>query len=360
MSELNLPRRQLAKQLLGLAATGTVLGLTTAQAATPVATTVASASKVLKPGALRPGDTVGLVSPSAATADSLDFQLVNRAMQALGLQVKTGRFIANRRGHLAGTDAERAQDLNTMFADPEVKAVICLRGGSGAARILPLLDYAMIAANPKPLLGYSDITALHCALQAKTGLISFHGPNGSDGWPAFNVRQFQQLFFDKSLPLYQNEAEQKDELVPRNSQTLTIQGGVAEGRLVGGNLTVLTALSGTPYFPDCRDKILFIEDIAEAPYRIDRMLSTLALNGTLQQIKGLVFGECTDCTPENGYGNLTLDQILQDYLLPLNIPVYRGAMIGHLKRQFILPVGGKVRLDATAGTLQLLEPVFAG
>ena len=354
MSEANLPRRQLAKNLLGVAASGTLLSLAApaAMAAAPL--------PMIKPRPLQPGDTVGLVSPSAATADAMDFQLVQQAMQALGFKVKNGNFIANRRGHLAGTDAERAADLNAMFADREVKAVICLRGGSGAARILPLLDYALIAANPKPLLGYSDITALHCALQAKTGLISFHGPNGADGWPAFNVKQFQQLFFAKALPLYQNEAEIKDELVPRNSQTLTIRSGVAEGRLVGGNLTVLTALSGTPYFPDCHDKILFIEDIAEAPYRIDRMLSTLALNGTLKQIKGLVFGECTDCEPEHGYGNLTLDQILQDYVLPLQIPAYRGAMIGHLKRQFILPVGAKVRLDATAGTLQLLEPVFAG
>lgn len=353
MSSNHLPRRQLAKNLLGLAASATLLSLSTPAVASP-------AKAVIKPRPLQPGDTVGLVSPSAATADLLEFQLVQQAMQALGLKVKKGNFIANRRGHLAGSDAERAQDLNAMFADAEVKAVICLRGGSGAARILPLLDYALIAANPKPLLGYSDITALHCALQAKTGLISFHGPNGTDSWPAFNVKQFQQLFFDKTLPLYQNEPEDADELVPRNNQTLTIRSGVAEGRLVGGNLTVLTALSGTPFFPDCRDKILFIEDIAEPPYRIDRMLSTLALNGTLAQIKGLVFGGCTDCDPEHGYGNLTLDQILQDYVLPLQIPAYRGAMIGHLKRQFILPVGAKVRLDATAGTLQLLEPVFAG
>lgn len=354
MSAANPSRRQIGKSLLGLAASSTLLSL-----GIPAAM-AAQGATVIKPRPLQPGDTVGLVSPSAATADALDFQLVQQAMQALGLQVKLGKFIANRRGHLAGSDAERAADLNAMFADRDVKAVICLRGGSGAARILPLLDYALITANPKPLLGYSDITALHCALQAKTGLISFHGPNAADSWPDFNVQQFQQLFFNKALPLYQNQAEIKDELVPRNSQTLTIRSGVAEGRLVGGNLTVLTALSGTPYFPDCRDKILFIEDIAEAPYRIDRMLSTLALNGTLQQIKGMVFGECTDCEPEHGYGNLTLDQILQDYVGPLQIPAYRGAMIGHLRRQFILPVGAKVRLDAAAGTLQLLEPVFAG
>ena len=314
--------------------------------------------KRLLPPALNKGDTIALVSPSSATDDPFDLQLAQEAMQALGFQVKTGAHYAARRGHLAGSDAERAGDLNAMFADKEVKAIICARGGSGAARLLPLLDYDAIRRNPKVLLGYSDITALHCAIQARTGLVTFHGPIGSGSWNRFNVDQFQRLFFNRELMQYQNLSEAGDELVPRKNRTVTITGGKAQGELVGGNLTVLTALAGSSYLPDFSGKILFLEDVSEAPYRIDRMFSTLKLMGVLDKIAGLIFGECTDCNPGDGYGSLTLPQIFDDYLNPLKIPVYRGAMIGHIRQQFIVPVGGKVEMDADAGTFKLLESVF--
>mgnify|MGYP006153574955 FL=1 len=323
-----------------------------------MASSAALASAQLLPGQLNPGDTVGLVSPSKATDHLLDIQIASEVMQALGLKVKVGANLASRRGHLAGTDAERASDINTMFADNDVKAIICLRGGSGAARILPLLDYALIAANPKPLLGYSDITALHNAIHAQTGLITFHGPNGTGSWNSFNAEQFQRLFFDRELMQYKNVLDAKDELVPRQNRTITINGGKVQGELIGGNLTVLTALAGSPYLPDFSGKILFLEDVEEAPYRIDRMLSTLKLMGALDKIAGFIFGECTDCRPSGGYGWLTMDQIFDDHIKPLNIPAYRGAMIGHIKQQFIVPVGGRVELDADAGSFRLLDSVF--
>jgi muramoyltetrapeptide carboxypeptidase len=272
--------------------------------------------------------------------------------------VKTGAHFAGRRGHLAGTDAERAGDLNTAFADPEVKAVVCVRGGSGAARVLPLLDYDAIRANPKVLLGYSDITALHNAIHARTGLVTFHGPNGSGSWNRFNADQFRRVFFERELMRYENVVDAGDELVPRRNRTVTITGGRARGELVGGNLTVLTALAGSSYLPDFSGKILFLEDVSEAPYRVDRMFSTLKLMGALDQLAGVIFGECTDCRPGNGYGSLTLEQILDDYIKPLGIPAYHGAMIGHIRQQFIVPVGGRVEMDADAGTFRLLEPVF--
>ena len=318
----------------------------------------AAPRKRLLPPPLSKGDTIALVSPSSATDDPFDLQLAQEAMQALGFQVRTGAHYAARRGHLAGTDAERAGDLNAMFADKEVKAIICARGGSGAARLLPLLDYDAIRRNPKVLLGYSDITALHCAIQARTGLVTFHGPIGSGSWNRFNVDQFQRLFFNRELMQYQNLSEAGDELVPRRNRTVAITGGKAQGELIGGNLTVLTALAGSSYLPDFSGKILFLEDVSEAPYRIDRMFSTLKLMGVLDRIAGLIFGECTDCNPGDGYGSLTLPQIFDDYLKPLKIPAYRGAMIGHISQQFIVPVGGKVEMDADAGTFRLLEPVF--
>jgi muramoyltetrapeptide carboxypeptidase len=318
----------------------------------------ASGHKRLLPPALIKGDTVALVSPSAATDNRLDLQLSQEVMEALGLRVRTGAHYGGRRGHLAGNDEDRAADLNAAFADDEVKAVICVRGGSGAARVLPLLDYAAIRANPKVLLGYSDITALHNAILAQTGLVTFHGPNGTGSWNRFNADQFERVFFGRELMQYRNQVEVGDELVARRNRTLTIAGGKASGELVGGNLTVLTALAGSPYLPDFAGKILFLEDVSEAPYRIDRMLSTLKLMGALDRIAGLVFGECTDCDPGEGYGSLTLDEILDDHIKPLGIPAYRGAMIGHIRQQFIVPVGGKVEMDADAGTFRLLEPVF--
>lgn len=328
-----------------------------AAAANTTASSSKSPSRIL-PKALNKGDTVGLISSSAATANRVDLVIAKDVLETLGFKVKTGKYYDNRRGHLAGRDEDRAADINAMFGDKDVKAVICLRGGSGAARVLPLLDYDLIRKNPKPLLGYSDITALHNALLAKAGLVSFHGPNGTGSWNSFNVDQFNRMFFERELINYVNVPPQGDELVPRQNRTQVIHSGVAQGELVGGNLTVLTALAGSPYLPDFQDKILFLEDIEEQPYRIDRMLSTLRLMGALDKIKGFIFGECTSCGPTTGFGSLTLDDIFDDYIKPLKIPAYRGAMIGHIPKQFILPVGAKVEMNADTGTFRMLEPVF--
>ncbi|MBP6796485.1 MAG: LD-carboxypeptidase [Luteimonas sp.] len=317
----------------------------------------AAPARVL-PMPLRKGDTVALVSPSSATDEALGLQLAREVMEALGFRVKTGEHYASRRGHLAGTDAARAGDLNAMFADDEVRGIVCVRGGSGAARLLPLLDYEAIRRHPKVLLGYSDITALHNAILSQAGLVTFHGPIGAGSWNRFNVDQFRRLFFDRELMTYRNVVDAGDELVPRKNRTTTITGGKARGELVGGNLTVLTALAGSPYLPDFSGKILFLEDVSEAPYRVDRMFSTLKLMGALDRIAGFIFGECTDCDPGEGYGSLTLDQIFDDHIRPLGIPAYRGAMIGHIRQQFIVPVGGRVELDADAGAFRMLEPVF--
>ena len=341
---------------LGSAALAASLPLVGATGAKPAP----GARRKLLPPALQAGGTIGLVSPSSATDESLSLQLAREAMEALGFNVKEGRHLAARRGYLAGTDAQRAGDLNAMFADPDVDAIVCVRGGSGAGRLLPLLDYAQVRRTPKALLGYSDITALHCALQSQAGLVTFHGPNGTGSWNGFNADQFRRLFFERELIEFRNKQDAGDELVPRRNRTATITGGKAQGELVGGNLTVLTALAGSPYLPDFRGRILFLEDVSEAPYRIDRMFSTLKLMGALDGIAGFIFGECTDCDPGDGYGSLTIDEILDDYIRPLKIPAYRGAMIGHIREQFIVPVGGRVEMDADAGTLRMLEPVFAG
>jgi muramoyltetrapeptide carboxypeptidase len=271
--------------------------------------------------------------------------------------VKFGKNLKDRRGHLAGSDAERAHDLNSMFADSEVQAIVCLRGGSGAARILPLIDYSSIKKNPKPILGYSDITALHCAIHSQTGLVTFHGPNGTGNWNSFNAIQFQKVFFEQSLMTYVNEQVKGDDLIIKQNRTQTLQAGTVQGKILGGNLTVLVSLSGTPYFPDLEDAILFTEDVDEDSYRIDRMMSTLLPNGALSKIKGFIFGQCTDCNPKGGgFGSLSLDDILDDYIFPLKIPAYKSAMIGHVTRQYIIPIGARVAMvkfqNARAGVCE--------
>ncbi|MGI5308564.1 S66 peptidase family protein [Rheinheimera sp. WS51] len=323
-----------------------------------VANTAAGSGKQILPIALQPGDTVALVSPSKATDHLLDVQIATEVMQALGLKVKLGKHLTSRRGHLAGTDQDRADDINSMFADPDVSAIICLRGGSGAARILPLLDYALIKKNPKALLGYSDITALHNAIHAQTGLITFHGPNGTGSWNSFNADQFRRVFFQQERMQYENVIDARDELAARQNRIITINSGKAQGEIIGGNLSVFTSLAGSPYLPDFTNKILFVEDVQEAPYRIDRMLSTLKLMGALDKLAGFIFGDCTGCNPIGGYGWLTMDQIFDDHIKPLQIPAYRGAMIGHIKQQFIVPVGAKVEMDADNGSFKLLQSVF--
>jgi muramoyltetrapeptide carboxypeptidase len=312
----------------------------------------------LLPKALKKGDKVGLISPSAATAESMQVLFAKEALEALGFEVEPGKHLFNRRGHLAGTDEERVSDLNYMFSNPTIKAVICIRGGSGAARILPMIDYGAIQANPKPILGYSDVTALHLAIHAKTGLITFHGPNGTGSWNSFNVRQFEKVFFEQEKVRFENELVPGDDLVIKQNRIQTIRPGVAEGEIIGGNLTVLTALAGSPYLPSFEGKILFLEDIREDPYKIDRMLSTLKLMGALDQIKGFIFGQCTECNPGGGYGTLTLEQILEDYILPLNIPAYRGAMIGHVDKQFVVPVGARISMNADQGYFEMKENIF--
>ena len=319
----------------------------------------ASTQTLIKPKALPKGGKIGICSPSAATAAHADILLAQCVIDALGYKAKLAPNILARRGHLAGTDAMRAGDLNSLFSDKEVDAILCLRGGSGAARILPLLDYAMIRNNPKPLMGYSDITALHNALLSQAGLIRFHGPNASSDWNPFHVAQFKSMFEARKLMHFQNLSKADDELVNTQYLTQTITSGKTSGRLIGGNLTVLTALAGSNYLPDFNGAILFLEDIDEAPYRIDRMMSTLKLMGALDKIAGFVFGDCNDCKPGRGYGSLTLDDIFADYIKPLGIPAYRGAMIGHIKRQFILPVGTVVELDADSGTLKMKETAFS-
>jgi muramoyltetrapeptide carboxypeptidase len=285
----------------------------------------------------------------------LDIAIDN--VKALGFKVKTGAHALDRHGYLAGQDADRASDINDFFADKEIQGICAVRGGWGAARTLPYLNFEAIAKNPKVLFGFSDITALHMAIPAKTGLVTFHAPVGVSGWTDISVNWFKRVLIDGEAVPYVNEPDFKGRLAAVSYRTQTITPGKAEGRLVGGNLTVLAHLIGTPYLPDFAGKILFLEDVDEGIYRIDRMLTHLKLAGLLSKIKGFIWGQCSGCEPSSGvgYGSLTIEEVLDDHIKPLGVPTYRGAMFGHVERQFTIPEGILAEMDADAGTFRLLE-----
>jgi muramoyltetrapeptide carboxypeptidase len=309
---------------------------------------------VLRPRRLSIGDTIGLVAPANATFLAEELAVARETFEALGLRVKVGRHLLDRYGYFAGRDEDRAADVNAAFADPEIDAIFALRGGWGSARLLPRLDYELIRKHPKILMGYSDVTALLLAIHARTGLLTFHGPVGISTWTPFSIEHMAAVLFEADAPLLQNPVELRDGLVQVEDRIQTITPGRARGRLLGGNLTVLTAIIGSPYLPSFDGAILFIEDTGEQVYRIDRMLTQLALAGVLSRVAGVVFGRCTDCKPGDGYGALTLDEVLADHVKTLRVPAFRGAMIGHIDQQFTIPVGSEAEIDADRGTIRLL------
>lgn len=311
--------------------------------------------QVLKPQKLRPGDVIGLISPAGAVYESEPYEVAKEALEAMGVQVKLGKHLKDRYGHLAGEDDDRARELNKMFSDRNVHAIICLRGGFGAARILDKIDYKMIRKNPKVFIGYSDITALQLALYKKAGIVTFHGPVGISSWGKFSRRYFSNLLFNNQLVSFKNPPKQESEWVQTENRTRTIHPGKARGRLLGGNLSVLCGLMGSAYLPSFKGSLLFLEDVNEELYRIDRLMSQLQLSGLLDEINGFIFGKCTRCLPGGGYGSLTFDEIIDHYIKPLKIPAFSGSMIGHIDSKFTLPVGTEAEMDADKGTFQLLE-----
>jgi muramoyltetrapeptide carboxypeptidase len=319
----------------------------------------AAPREVVKPPRLRPGDLVGLVAPANASYLSADVEIAQEVARALGLEPRLGAHVRDRHGYFAGRDQDRAADVNAFFADEAVKAILAVRGGWGCARILPHLDWPTIGRNPKVLAGYSDITALDLAVRARTGLVTFHAPTALDRWPPFSVEHFRRVVFDGEALTLANPPGTEDRLVQRQNRTRTIVPGRSRGRLLGGNLTILTSLLGTPYLPTFEEAVLFLEDVDEEIYRVDRMLTSLDLCGLLGRIGGLVFGSCQRCEPGEGYASLTLEEVLDEHVKPIGVPAYAGAMIGHQEQQFTMPIGVAVELDASAATITMLEPAVS-
>jgi muramoyltetrapeptide carboxypeptidase len=300
-------------------------------------------SELIKPKRLKPGDTIGITAPAGIIFNPDDYGRMKMELESMGLNVVFGEYVKERYGYFSGTDQQRARDLNRFFENPDIDGIIAIRGGWGCARILPYLDFDMIARNPKVYCGFSDNTTLHMAFMSYCGFTSFHGPNGASEWTDLTKESFKSVIM----------RGEKSEYIS-NSKVTTLFPGVAEGNLMGGNLTILTTSLGTDYQPDTTGSILFVEDIGEPPYKIDRMLTHLKHAGMLDEIKGFIFGKCTNCVA-TGSNNFKLIEVLMQHLRPLNIPAMMGVDISHDPDNFTVPIGIKARMDAEKGTFKLLE-----
>ena len=308
--------------------------------------------KIIKPKRLGKGDLIGIISPASTSDDILKVESGVRYLEKNGYKVEVGKNVGRYHGYLAGDDSLRLEDLHYMFKKKEVKAVICVRGGYGSPRLLDKIDYRLIKNNPKIFVGYSDITALNMAFFEKAGLITFNGPMVSvdfgDEISPFTEENFWRI-------LTSNKKLGRIAL-PNNDKLFQLTKGNTTGRIIGGNLALLASLQGTDYFPDMNDKILFLEDIGELPFRIDRMLNQLRLSKVFNQIKGIVLGAFIDCHETDPLKKtLTLGEVVDDYLNKLKIPVVYNFPNGHIKDIVTIPNGIKIKLNASRSFIEYTE-----
>ncbi|MEM8815996.1 MAG: LD-carboxypeptidase [Pseudomonadota bacterium] len=310
-----------------------------------------------KPKRLRNGQTVGIIAPASNVSEFESIEMAADIVRSLGFEVKKGANLYERSNYLAGDDRGRADDVNAMFADDSVDAIFCLRGGYGTSRMLPYLDFETIGKNPKIILGYSDITALLNAIHKNTGLVTFHGPIALQNFTDYTLGEYRKVLVEPSPRTVIGQAPPFDGrpgLIDKTNRLTRIVGGKARGPLIGGNLSLLAAIHGTPYEPDYEGAILFLEDVDEAPYRVDRMLTQLWLAGALEKVAGVAIGKFTDTDGYDG-NEFSMEDVIRMRFEPLGVPTIRGLMIGHVDDQTTVPLGVQAELDVDAGTLTLLE-----
>jgi muramoyltetrapeptide carboxypeptidase len=312
-----------------------------------------------RPKALKQGDLIGLIAPSGSVREAAQVDRAVAALEGFGFRVKEGASCRAAYGYLAGTDAGRAADLNAFFADPAICGIVCMKGGYGTPRILDLLDYPMIARHPKVLVGYSDITGIHLALNRLSRLVTFHGPMGISEvlveGEAYSAGSWLASIPSPS-PLGRLEPP------PAGASPRVLVPGKARGELIGGNLSLVAALMGTPYELDARGKILFFEDVDERPYRVDRMLTQLRLAGKFEDCAGIVLGDWKSCDPEEGKPSLSLEEVFRDVIAPAGKPLIMGLRAGHCSPTMSFPLGVEALLDAESAEpgLELLEAACKG
>ncbi len=311
---------------------------------------------VIRPPRLVPGCRVALVAPAGPLLERDDLARGTELCRALGFLPVLAPNAHRRHGYLAGSDDERLADLNAALNDPAVDAVWCLRGGYGITRILDRVDLTGMAERPRAVIGYSDVTALLLAILGETGIVTFHAPMARAPLTPFGREHFERVL-GRSAPAGRlgRLPPPAGVLVPRSPRIVAVRPGVAEGPLVGGNLSLVTALIGTRHFPELDGAILFLEDVGEDLYRIDRMLAHLRMIGALDRLAGAALGQFTEMKRGTGDGALGFDEVLSTYFEPLGIPMAYGFPIGHMDDQWTVPIGVRARLDAGAGELELLE-----
>jgi len=297
---------------------------------------------------LEAGDTIGMIAP-ASPADLSKVERAIKHLKVMGYKVKAGKSVYSSRGYLAGRDELRAFDINNMFADDEVSAVFCLRGGYGSQRILDMVDFQIIRNNPKIFMGYSDITALLNAIYQKCNLITFHGPMGGDF--AGGLEKYTKRAMKNALESIDPIGE-----LPNPEMPEVVAEGKGKGALVGGNLSIVAASLGTPYEIDTQGKILLLEDVFEEPYSVDRMLTQLRLAGKLRDAEGIVLGDWGNSEPEEPEKSLSLEEVFEDIFRDIGKPVLKGLKIGHCKPNITVPIGAEVYVNTDTATFCILEP----
>jgi muramoyltetrapeptide carboxypeptidase len=314
----------------------------------------------VRPPRLTTASRIALVAPSGPLLERDELTRATELCRELGHQAVVGPHAGRRHGYLAGTDTERLADLDAALRDPAIDAVWCLRGGYGLTRIVDRVDYAALERRPKAVIGFSDVTALLLAVFRATGIVTFHGPTARQPMTAFSRRQFAGvLWCAEPAGVLERLQPPPDVLVPRAPRIVPVGKGRAEGTLIGGNLSLIQCLIGTPWLPALDGALLFLEDVGEDLYRVDRALSHLRLAGVLDRIAGLIVGQFTEMRKGTADGALGFDEVLEHYVAPLGIPAAYGFPIGHVDQQWTLPIGVRARLDADAGELEILEAAVA-
>lgn len=311
---------------------------------------------IIKPAKLSKGDTLALVTPGSYITEVELMQSIEN-LQQLGFNAVYSEKLLLQNGYFSSTDADRAKDLIDMFKRKDVSGIVCARGGYGCARILPLLDYDVIKSNPKVFIGYSDVTAIHLGILKKTGLITFHGPVATSTFNDFTIEYFDNvLLTPQKGTVLKNSTIGEDENI---YGVTTLVSGEGEGNLTGGNLSIVVSLIGTDFDIETKNKIIFLEEIGEEPYRIDRMLTQMIQAGKFEYAAGVALGIFKNCESKldnpSFENSLTLMEVLRDRLGNLKIPVVYGMSFGHVKDKFTIPVGINVRLNADEQTITLLE-----
>ena len=343
-------RREFMAAALGLTATSLVPKLVSSQ------TIINPLPERILPKRLKKGDTIGLIAPGYAVKPNV-LDEAKKALRDMGFKpYHTDRIIGNY-GYFSNTDSERALDLNEMFANAKIDGILCARGGYGCTRIMSLIDYERIMKHPKVLIGFSDVTALLNGIQKETGLIGFHGPVGSTLNDPYSIKQLRKVVMHPKENFTIENAELQDTTLITNTEfeRYTITKGTATGKLVGGSLTLVNALIGTPQEIDFTDTLVCLEDVEEAPYRIDRMLTQLIEGNTFTKAAGILFGVCAGCNASSNTNSFSLKEVIMDRIQPLNIPSVYGMSFGHVENNFTFPIGINAKLDTEKMTLQLLE-----